>query len=306
MRKIFVLALLLTLNASCCMAENIDVEISVPEVAVHEDVVFARYYTWPETALKMNVLAPADGKKHPAVVLIPGGCWITASKSTWSQVAMKLAENNFVAASIEYRVIGAADYTEIIADAKAAVRFLRAHSVELGVDKDKIAVMGCSAGGYLAVMLGVAGGKFNVGDNLDQSSEVQAVTDLTRIADDLTDERKQMYYSPAGFPSVFVNGAGGYKGRKGGSVLDNPRTAQDSNPLSYIGGNNNLPPFLIFHGDSDKTVSLSQSKILHEALTAHKADSTLYVINGGEHAAVYFHQPKILKIILDFLNRTLN
>lgn len=225
---------------------------------------------------------------------------------------MKLAENNFVAAGIEYRVIGAADYTEIIADVKAAVRYLRAHSDELGVDKEKIAVMGCSAGGYLAVMLGVAGGKFNVGDNLDQSSEVQAVidcfgpTDLTRLADGLTDEKKQMYYSPAGFPSVFVNGVGGYTGKKGGSILDTPQTAQDANPLSYIGGNKNLPPFLIFHGDADKTVSLSQSKILHEALTAQNADSTLYVINGGEHLSIYFHQPKILKIILDFLNRNLN
>ena len=173
--------------------------------------------------------------------------------------------------------------------------------------------MGASAGGYLAVMLGVTGDKpekFTFGDNLDQSSAVQAVidcfgpTDLTRLADDLSDERKKDYASPSSFPSLFLNGTAGYKGRHGGSVLETPATAQDSNPLNYIG--KNTPPFLIFHGDSDKTVSLSQWKILHEALTAHNIDSTLYIINGGEHATKYFHQPEVLRIILDFLNRTLN
>ena len=54
---------------------------------------------------------------------------------------MKLAENGFVAASIEYRLIGAADYTEIISDAKAAVRFLRAHADKFSIDTNKIAAM---------------------------------------------------------------------------------------------------------------------------------------------------------------------
>ena len=311
MKKVVVLFLLLTLNAACCMAANIDVEISdnEPAVSIHKDIVFAKYDAWPQTELKMDIFSPDDGKKHPAVIMFPGGAWIAAPKSAWNRLAMKLAENGFAAVPAEYRVIGAADYTEIIGDAKAAVRYLRAHADEFGIDGSKIAVMGSSAGGYLAVMVGVTGGKFNFGDNLDQSSAVQAVidclgpTDLTRIADDLTDEKKQMYYSPAGFPSVFVNGVAGYKGRKGGSILDTPETARDSNPLNYI--SDKTPPFLIFHGDADKTVSLSQSRILHEALTAHNIDSTFYIINGGEHDAVYFHQPSVLKIILDFLNRTL-
>ena len=315
MKKVIVLFLLLTVNAACCMAANIDVEISdhEPAVFLQKDIVFARYYTWPQAELKMDIFSPDDGKKHPAVILIPGGAWITAPRDVWNRMAMKLAENGFAAVSVEYRVIGAADYTEIIGDAKAAVRYLHAHADELGIDGNKIAAMGASAGGYLAVMLGVTGNKaekFTFGDNLDQSSAVQAVidcfgpTDLTRVADDLSDERKKDYASPSSFPSVFVNGIAGYKGRHGGSVLDTPETARDSNPLNYI--DDKTPPFLIFHGDADRTVSLSQSKILHEALTAHNIDSTLYIINGGEHDAVYFHQPEVLKIILDFLNRTLN
>ena len=309
MRKIFALLFVFFITAFTASAENIDVKISVSEVGISENVEFAKYETWPEASLKMSIFAPADGKKHPAVVFIPGGAWIAAPKESGYYLCMKLAENGFVAASIEYRVIGAADYTEIIADAKAAVRFLRANADKFGIDSGKIAAIGQSAGGYLSIMLGVTGDKFNSGDNLNQSSEVQAVvdffgpTDLTKIADDYSDERKAVYYSPSSFVSIFVNGVAGYKNRKGGSILDTPETARDSNPLNYI--SKNTPPFLIFHGDSDKTVSPSQSKILHEALTAKGIDSTLYIIKGGEHDGKYFYQPEVLKIITDFLNRVL-
>lgn len=309
MRKIFALLFVFLLSTFAASAENIDVKISVPGVGISENIEFAKYDTWPQASLKMNIFAPADGKKHPAVVFIPGGAWIAAPKVSGYYLCMKLAENGFAAASIEYRVIGAADYTEIIADAKAAVRFLRANADKFNIDADKIAAMGQSAGGYLAVMLGVAGDRFNSGDNLNQSSAVQAVvdffgpTDLTKIADDYSDEKKAIYYSPSSFPSIFANGIAAYKNRKGGSILDTPETAHDSNPLNYI--SKNTPPFLIFHGDSDKTVSPSQSKILHEALNANGIDSTLYIINGGEHDGKYFYQPEVMKIITDFLNRVL-
>ena len=314
---------ILAMSVSVCMAgveEHIDVKISVSDVPmsndkvlIRKDILFARYDTWPQADLKMDIYSPSasENAKHPAVILIPGGCWITAPKSAWSQMCMKLAENNFIAAGIEYRVIGAADYTEIIGDVKAAVRYLRAHADELHIDANKIAVMGASAGGYLAVMLGVTGNtdKFTFGDNLNHGSNVQAVidcfgpTDLTRTADDYSDEKKELYYSPSSFLSIFVNGVSGYKDRKGGSIRDNHERAEDANPLNYI--SKDTPPFLIFHGDSDKTVSLSQSKILHDALTEKGIDSSFYIINGGEHDAAYFHQPQVVKIITDFLKRVL-
>ena len=304
-RKIFVslvTVFLLALSISSCMAgveEHIDVKISVSDVPmsndkvlIRKDILFARYDAWPQADLKMDIYSPSDNAKHPAVILIPGGCWITAPKSAWSQMCMKLAENNFIAAGIEYRVIGAADYTEIIGDVKAAVRYLRAHADELHIDANKIAVMGASAGGYLAVMLGVTGNtdKFTFGDNLNQSSNVQAVidcfglTDLTRTADDYSDDKKELYYSPSSFISIFVNGVAGYKNRKGGSIRDNHERAEDANPLNYI--SKDTPPFLIFQ-------------------TEKGIDSSFYIINGGEHEAAYFHQPEIVKIITDFLNRVL-
>ncbi len=122
---IVVPALILSACAANCQA---NVELSVPEVSIHEDIVFARYYNWPQAVLNMDIFTPFDGKKHPAVILVPGGAWLAAPKSAYYQLAMKLAENNFAVSCIEYRVTGAADYAEIIGDVKAAVRFLRANA----------------------------------------------------------------------------------------------------------------------------------------------------------------------------------
>ncbi|MBR1418914.1 MAG: alpha/beta hydrolase [Synergistaceae bacterium] len=317
--KILICALIvsLTFTPQTCGASiaELDVEVKTAGFSLRSGVVFARYDTWPRAELKMDIFSPFDNnnnnQKHPAVILIPGGAWIDANRETVSNLAVKFAENDFFAASIEYRLIGAASYEEIIGDAKAAVRYLRAHADELNIDNNKIAVMGFSAGGYLASMLGVTGGvnKFTFGDNLNQSSEVQAVidcfgpSDLTRIAEDYSEEKRKLYYSPASFVSLFVNGVAVYKNNKGGSVLDTPETARDANPLNYIDAH--TPPFLIFHGDADKTVSLSQSKLLHDELVRRNVPADLYIIKGGEHNAVYFHQPEVFKIILEFLNRVL-
>lgn len=308
----FALAIFLFLINVCpCDAEtaNLDVKISVPAVMSHNNIVFARYDTWPQAELKMDIYAVNDNKKHPAVILIPGGAWVAAPREVVQYIAFKLAENNFVAAGIEYRLIGGVNYVDVIGDVKAAVRYIKANADKFNIDKDKIAVMGFSAGGYLANMLGVTGSidKFNFGDNLDQSSEVQAVidcfgiTDFTRTADDYSDEKRGIYYSPSSFLSLFVNGVAGIKNHTGGGILANHETAQDANVLNYI--DKNTPPFLIFHGNADKTVSLSQSQILYDELVKNKIPADFYIINGGEHDAVYFHQPEVFKIILDFLNK---
>ena len=102
---------------------------------------------------------------------------------------------------------------------------------------------------------------------------------------------------------LIANGVPCYKGNRGGSILDTPETAKDSNPINHIG--KNTPPFLIMHGNADTTVSPSQSKIFYDALIKNGVDVDYYVVNGGEHNAAHFYQPKTFGIIIDFLNRVL-
>ena len=312
--KLFALVLALCLmavpvtEAGSCV---IDIETDVVEVAIHQDVTYAQYMTWPESRLKMDMYLPNDKQKHAAVVFVPGGWWVTAPKSAGAQMAMKLAESGFAVASIEYRVLAAANYKEILGDVKAAIRYLRAHADELNIDKNRIAVMGASAGGYLATMAGVTGDtdEFDFGENLDQESKVQAVidffgpTDLTRSGADYPEDKQKMYTSSGSPVSLLANGASAYKNNQGGSILDTPGTAQSANPLTYIG--KNTPPFLIMHGNADTTISPSQSKLLYDALAQNGIYAEYYVVDKGEHRFKYFVQPKTFRIIVDFLNRVL-
>ena len=314
-KKFFVtlLAAAVFVSSTCAAAktEVIEIENVVPEIGVHQNVTFAQYFTWPESRLQMDIYMPAVKGKVPAVIFAPGGWWLTAPKVAGTQICYQLAQAGFVAATIDYRTIGTVNYIEAIGDVKAAVRYLRANADKFNIDKNKIAVMGMSAGGYLATMVGVTGGveKFNFGDYLNERVDVQAVvdifgpTDLTKVAADYPKAKQDMYYSPGAPPALFVNGVPCYKDSKGGSLLDTPDTARDSNPLTYI--DKNTSPFLIMHGNADKTISPSQSKLLHDALIKNGVDSTHYIINGGDHAAFYFYQPKTFGIIVDFLNRTL-
>ena len=315
LKKIFFLIaffLLWGCTSGDARSETISVDLTVPEIAVRQDVTYAQYLAWPEARLKMDLLLPMKGdKKSPAVIFIPGGWWVVSPKAAGSQFTYRLAEEGYAVASIEYRLIAAANYREILGDVKAAVRYLRAHAEELNIDKDRIAVMGVSAGGYLAAMAGVTGGirEFDFGDNMEESSRVQAVidifgpTDLTRVAADYSREKQQSYASPGSPLSLLVNGAGGYKGNKGESLLDTPETATAACPLTYIG--KDTPPFLIMHGTADTTISPSQSKHLWEALEQQGIYAEHYSIEGADHQFKYFFQPKAFSIILSFLHKVL-
>lgn len=311
-KKFFLsLALLIFFTSTCAAkSEVINVEEVIPTITGQTDT-YARYLTWPQADLKMDIVRPVSKEKTPAVIFVPGGWWIVAPKDAGNQLLWKLAEEGFAVAGIEYRTIVQANYVDIVGDVKAAVRYLRAHADELNIDENKIAIMGASAGGWLSTMVGVTGGveKFDFGENLNQSSEVQAVidifgpSDLTKIGADYSAEIQSGYTSAGGAVSLLANGMSVYKGNKGGSILDTPETAKATNPINYI--NEKTPPFLIFHGNEDKTVSPSQSKILYDALTKKGIDAEYYVVNGAGHDFKYFYQPKTFKIIVDFLNRVL-
>ena len=169
---------------STCAAAKIEVidaeENIVPEIGLLQNVTYAQYFTWPESRLQMDIFSPDIKGKVPAVIFVPGGWWVTGPKVAGTQICYQLAQAGFVAASIEYRTIVAANYIEIIGDVKAAVRYLRANADKFNIDKNKIAVMGMSAGGYLATMVGVTSGveKFNFGDYLNERVDVQAVVDF--------------------------------------------------------------------------------------------------------------------------------
>ena len=99
----------------------------------------------------MDIQIPAGAERRPVVIYVTGGGFMVAPKESGFNLRTYLAEAGFVVASIQYRtVMDGANYKDGVEDVKSAVRYLRAHSDEYGIDPNKVAVWGQSAGGYLA------------------------------------------------------------------------------------------------------------------------------------------------------------
>ncbi|MBW1251715.1 alpha/beta hydrolase [Pantoea allii] len=255
--------------------------------------------------LSMDVLKPYSPKPLPAVVFITGGGFIDAPKSKFIGQRVDISRAGYVVASINYRVVPTMVFPGLLEDAKTAVRFLRTNADKLGIDPSRIAVMGESAGGYLAAMVATTNGikTFDTTEYSGQSSDVQAaidlygLSDLTTVGKDFSDEIIEAHKSPAIPEAMLVNGI---PRQGGGSILSNPGKAKAANPITYI--SDKTPPFLLMHGDADNVVSPGQTGILHEALIAHGRDSTRYIVAGADHAGLMWYQPEITKIIINFLD----
>jgi acetyl esterase/lipase len=262
------------------------------EVETHNDIVYSTPPTSGNTPveLKMDVLVPKTGGKKPLVVWFPGGGFMYADKGGSLDHRTYVAEAGYVVASAQYRTItNGATYKDGVADAKSAIRYLRAHADHYGIDPGKVAVWGESGGGYIAAMVGTTNGvkQFDVGDNLDQSSDVQAVidqfgpSDLSKIGADFDPAYQRVLLSPGNGTAQWVYGPGTKK-----SVSDDPRAIARANPATYV--NSSDPAFLLFHGTADKLVSPSQTLLVHNALRAKGVESTRYLLRGAGHGDVSF------------------
>lgn len=310
--KLFTFLLVsISLMAATKESKELSIEIEKPAVRVTADLVYTQI-TPPfggTIQLSMDILKPDSPKALPAVLFITGGGFMQAPKESYLQQRLAIAESGYIVASIEYRVIPDATFPGPLEDAKAAVRYLRANANTFGIDPNHIAVMGDSAGGYLAAMVGTTNGVegFDKGQYLDQSSDVQAVidlyglSDLTKIGDGFPQAIQDMHKSPASPEAILVNGVAVFG--PGGSILSNLEKAKAANPITYI--SDKTPPFLLMHGDNDMLVSPSQTRILHEALIEKGIDSTRYIVKGANHADNYWYQDDVIDIIIDFLDKNL-
>jgi acetyl esterase/lipase len=235
--------------------------------------------------LKLDVLTPTTSGTKPLVVYMSGGGFSMSTKSAALDRRTYLAEAGYTVVSIEYRTVNnGATYVQGVQDVRSAVRYLRAHAAEYNINPAKVAVWGESAGGYLAAMTGVTNGvaKFNVGDNLDQSSDVQGVidefgpSDITKVAADYDEAAKVANDAAGGSLAKWIFGPNSKN-----KLTDDPKAAAPASPLTYVDAKD--PAFILFHGSADALVSPSQTLILSDKLKAAGVDSTRYVVTGAGH-----------------------
>jgi acetyl esterase/lipase len=237
---------------------------------------FEKNLTYAKAAgqeLQLDLALPADGDgPFPCVVCIHGGGWRAGKRQDLAKLTEILAAKGFVAATVTYRLAPAHRFPAQIEDCKAAVRWLRAHAAKYKINPDKVGAVGFSAGGHLSCLLGTAdkdAGLEGGEGNLDRSSRVQAVVSFFGPTDfttkDWTADAEKAFLIP------FL----------GGTLAEQPDAYKKASPITYVSKDD--PPFLFFHGDKDRLVSVGQSRKLAKQLQAAGVAARVVVLEGEGH-----------------------
>lgn len=253
------------------------------------------YVTNGHPRQKLDLYVPGQGGKYPLIIVIHGGAFLGGDKR--GENVTRFLQEGYAAASLNYRLSGDAPFPAAVEDCKGAVRWLRANAAKYDLDPDHFGAWGSSAGGNLVAMLGTTGetNLFDVGENLNVSSRVQAVADWFGPTDFLQMDAHRMpngmTHDDAHSPeSRYV----------GGPIRENKDKVARGNPITFITAK--TPPFLIAHGDQDPLVPHHQSELLEAALQKAGVPVIFYTVKGAGHG---FRDATADKLLLEFFARYL-
>jgi len=218
------------------------------------------YKTVGALELKLHVFEPQGlkaGDKRACFLIIHGGGWTGGAPPRMYPFAAHFAEKGMVGISMSYRLHSAKTGVSVfdcVKDARSAVRYIRSHAVELGIDPQKIIVSGGSAGGHLAVSTALFDKVNEDNDDLAMSATPTALVLLFPVIDTSKD---------------------GYGQAKIGERW------QELSPAHNVRAG--LPPTLTFHGTGDTVTPFAGAKTFHEAMLKAGNRSELDVNEGGAH-----------------------
>ncbi|MFB2863392.1 alpha/beta hydrolase fold domain-containing protein [Aeromonas sp. MdU4] len=259
--------------------------------------------------LHLSLLVPRTSDLKPAIVYFPGGGFTSADHEKFFEMRSALANAGFVVAAAEYRVVPDM-FPGLLEDGKTAIRYLRAHATEYGIDPARIGVLGDSAGGYLAQMVALTNGEheFDKGEYLDRSSDVQAaatlygISNLLNIGEGFSPEVQQLHKSSSATEALLVNGPA-FRDFAGAPISADPDKALAASPLGHLTGAK--PPFLIMHGSADTLVSPIQGKQLYEALRAKSSSVTYVLVEDAGHGDLSWYQQPVIDRVVTWFKTTL-
>ena len=250
------LAFPVLLTAQGPSAESeIDVEVTPDVVYGHKDGM----------ALTFDVFHPRNAHGGAVLYMVSGG-WV----SRWSPPEWLIArsfggllEKGLTVMAVRHGSAPRYKVPEAEADVRRALRYIRLHSEELGVDEDRLGVYGGSAGGHLSLMLGLASDD----GVMDSSDEIMRAP--ARVAAVVA------YYPPVDLRPIV-----GPSERFPALDFAEDQAASIS-PILFASSDD--PPTLLIHGDADMLVNVQNSEVMFEALQEKRVESELIIIPGGDH-----------------------
>ena len=253
----------------------------------------------PGRTLVLDVYTPPVSAKKlfPAVLLVHGGGWRSGDRSQNNTLAGQLAARGFVAIPVEYRLSTEALYPAAVHDLKAALRWMRANARSYNIDTSRVAVLGFSAGGQLAALVGSTNQNpafEGSGGNARFSSTVKAIVDIDGVLAFIHPESGEGDDSKSTSAATYWFGYG---------KTQKPALWQEASALTHI--DKNTPPILFLnssvarmHGGRDDLI---------KKLDAFGTYSEVHTFADAPHTFMFFNPwfAPTLNYITDFLNRVL-
>lgn len=231
--------------------------------------------------LAFDLVKPDSGTAHPLVICIHGGGWISGDRTGMRDVAENLAAAGFAAACPSYRLAPLHPFPAAVEDIRAFVTFCQENAKGLGLDAERMATLGNSAGGHLAAMAALGG-----------DHGVRAVVDICGISD-VCDPRAQHFPISWAFLEQFMQVP--FEG--------NEDRYREASPIHQVMPGD--PPFFLIHGEDDDIVPVEQSHRLHAKLQSNGVHSELGTLPNEGHSFSYEGWMEIERRYLRFLREQL-
>jgi acetyl esterase/lipase len=269
-------------------------------IVVHEGLVYAK----PGTTLTLDLYLPAStGEGVPCVIVIQGGGFSPQDGKRFRSFAEYLAEHGFAAATIAYRGRPEHTYEDTMADARAAVRYIRRVSGEYGIDPDRIGAMGRSAGATLAALLAVTGEMEEPegeGGEPAYSSRIQAAVGFAGVYDFVArfTDTEQIALQPRVEAKRRTNGE--WIGEPFAATSEAWRNASAVNHLDAAD-----PPTLLIHCKDDETVPWPQSQDMYARMIDAGINAEIEIYETGGHGCQTKDAAGSLARMVAFFQKTL-
>ncbi|MCL6505593.1 MAG: alpha/beta hydrolase [Bryobacteraceae bacterium] len=243
-----------------------------------------RYDQYPETVLDvLQPKTPAAGRR-PGVVVIHGGGWVRGSREQMiNGFCLPFLEQGFVVANLGYRLAKVAPAPAAVTDVLNATQWFLRNAGRFNVDRNRVVVTGASAGGHLALMVGMAPKGARLGPPVKVAAIIN-VYGITDVADQIQGTNQRPYALEW--------------------IPDQPgrlELARRLSPLTYV--RRDVPPILTIHGDADETVPYEHGVRLTKALRDAGADAQLIPVPQGRHGFTKEQWEALLPQIFAFLKQ---
>jgi acetyl esterase/lipase len=273
------------------MVSGDTVKAAPPKVTIDQDIAYSKVGS---RELKLDIARPAEGDgPFPAVLVIHGGAWRQGNKADVRPILPQFVEHGFVAISPEYRFCPQNAFPAQIHDVKAAVRWLKVNAKKYRIDPDRIGAMGFSAGGHLAMMLGLT----SPNDGLEG--------DVSAGAPDSRVKAVVNYFGPTDLAAKDIPDIckPWVKDFLGGSPQDRPDAAATASPLTFVSKDD--APVLTFQGTKDSLVPYNQAIKLAEAMSSAGVPGRVELILGADHGWAGAEMARTVNETFGFLDRYL-